>query len=112
MGAVLVQGQQPTGEIRLQVQDPSGAVVEAAVRLRSPAAGLERTFQTDTQGSLSLPGLPFGRYSVEISKNGFATSSVEINVQTPSPVSQTVTLALEQAAYAIYLNKVKRMLRA
>ena len=101
MGAVLVQGQQPTGEIRLQVQDPSGAVVEAAVRLRSPAAGLERTFQTDTQGSLSLPGLPFGRYSVEISKNGFATSSVEINVQTPSPVSQTVTLALEQAASRI-----------
>ncbi len=41
---------QQTGEIRLQVKDPSGAVVAASGTLRNQGGGLNRIFQTDAQG--------------------------------------------------------------
>ena len=52
-------GQVNTGEIRLQVKDPSGAALRASGRVTGP--GTNRTFQTDAQGAFSLSGLAFGR---------------------------------------------------
>jgi outer membrane receptor protein involved in Fe transport len=99
--ALALQAQQPTGEIRVQVKDPSGAAVAASGRLRNPVAGIDRTFQTDAQGLFSFPALPYGRFSLEVSKAGFATLSVQIDVQSATPVSRTVTFALAQAASKI-----------
>jgi outer membrane receptor protein involved in Fe transport len=96
-----LQAQQPMGEIRIQVRDPSGAAVAASGRLRNPAAGVDRTFKTDAQGLYSFPGLPYGRYSLEVSKGGFANLSVQIDVHSATPVARTVTFALAQAASKI-----------
>jgi outer membrane receptor protein involved in Fe transport len=95
--AGVLQAQKPTGEIRLEVRDPSGAAVEALGRLRNLAGGVERTFQTDRQGMYKFPGLPYGRYRLEISKGGFATLVVRIDVRSSTPVSRTVTMALAHA---------------
>src|SRR6202050_2105702 len=92
--AVALQAQQRTGEIRLEIKDPSGAAVVASGTLRNLAGGAERTFQTDTQGAYRLAGLPFGHYRLEISKTGFATLVVPIDVQSSTPVLRTVTMAL------------------
>src|SRR6202050_4726249 len=92
--AVALQAQQRTGEIRLEIKDPSGAAVVASGTLRNLAGGAERTFQTDTQGAYRLPDLPYGRYRLEISKTGFATLVVPIDVQSSTPVLRTVTMAL------------------
>ena len=55
---------QSTGEIRLQVYDPSGAALQASGRIAGP--GANRTFQTDARGAYSLDGLTFGRYRLDI----------------------------------------------
>jgi outer membrane receptor protein involved in Fe transport len=94
----MLHAQQPTGEIRLQVQDQSGAVVAASGTLRNQRGKLNQSFQTDTQGEYNFASLPYGRYRLEVSKDGFATQSAVIEVQSATPVARTVTLALASQA--------------
>src|SRR5271163_3299722 len=79
--ALTLLGQGREGEIRLQVKDPSGAAMQASGKLESLSGGAQRSFQTDAQGVFSLGNLPFGRYRLEVSKSGFATQSVVIDVR-------------------------------
>jgi outer membrane receptor protein involved in Fe transport len=87
-------GQAATGQIHVEVKDPSGAAMEASGKLDSLAPGVARSFQTDAQGRFTFEGLPYGRYRLEISKAGFATQSAVIDVESGTPVSRTVTMAL------------------
>jgi outer membrane receptor protein involved in Fe transport len=84
---------QGAGELRLQVNDPSGAGVAADGTLKSGSAPL-RSFQTDDQGAYAATGLAAGRYAVEISKSGFANQTLNVNVTAGAPVSRTITLAI------------------
>ncbi len=84
--------QRPAGEIQLEVKDPSGSAMSAAGKLQGPI--VSRSFQTGAQGLSALSGLPFGTYKLEISKKGFATQLLSIEVQSAVPVSRIVTLAL------------------
>jgi hypothetical protein len=95
------QAQPPAGEIRLEIKDPSGAAMEAAGRLQSLAAGVDRNFQTDARGAYAFQKLPYGRYRLEVSKSGFATQSMLIDVLSGTPVSRTVTMALAAQASLI-----------
>jgi hypothetical protein len=101
-GAVLLslalQGQRPGGEIRLEVKDPSGAAMEASGKIRNLANGTDRSFQTDAQGVYTLRRLPHGRYRLELSRSGFASQSLLIDVQSDSPMVRTVTMALRPAS--------------
>jgi outer membrane receptor protein involved in Fe transport len=98
MAAILfplpIHGQTPTGQINLEVKDPSGAALEASGKLESLVPGVQRSFQTDAKGTYTLDSLAYGRYRLEVSKAGFATQSVLIDVQSGTPISRTVTLAL------------------
>ncbi len=96
-----LRAQQPTGEIRLSVKDPSANAMEASGRLQSLGAKVDRLFQTDPQGSYTFQDLPYGRYRLEVSRSGFATQSVLIDVRSPAPVSRTITLALAAQASRI-----------
>ncbi len=98
---VVLHGQRPAGEIRLEVRDLSGAAMEASGRLRNLAAGVERSFKTDAQGKYIFPNLGYGRYRLEVSRSGFATQSALIDVQSPAPLSRTVTMLLGIAASQI-----------
>ena len=89
-----IHGQTPTGQMNLEVKDPSGAALEAMGKLESLAPGVQRNFQTDAKGTYTLDSLPYGRYRLEVSKAGFATQSVLIDIQSATPISRTVTLAL------------------
>src|ERR1700723_1111880 len=80
-------GQAPQGEIRLQVKDPSGAPMQASGRLESTPGGVARDFQTDPQGNIVLGNLPFGQYRLQVSKSGFTTQTVAIDVQSATPVT-------------------------
>jgi outer membrane receptor protein involved in Fe transport len=94
IAALTLDGQSPEGEIRIQVKDPSGAAMEASGKLESAAPGGQRSFQTDAEGTVTFGNLSYGRYRLEISKAGFVTQSVQIDVQSATPVSRTVTMAL------------------
>ena len=96
--ALTLRAQNPDGEIRLQVKDPSGAAMQASGKLESLTPGTVRNFETDTLGKFTLGNLPYGRYRLELSKTGFATQSVLIDVKPAKSISRTVTLALESQA--------------
>ncbi len=72
------------GTILGTVTDPQGAVVAGAkVTVRNVNTGLERTTETSTDGSYSVPELPIGFYTVTISQSGFqtaVTTNVAVNV--------------------------------
>jgi outer membrane receptor protein involved in Fe transport len=84
--------QTANGAILLQVQDPSGAPIEASGKLNGP--GTHLTFHTDARGVYSFDHLPYGRFNLEISSPGFAPQSLPVDVPSGVSVSRTVTLAL------------------
>src|SRR5580658_3549600 len=90
----LLEAQPPAGEIRIEVKDPSGAAVTASGTLRNLAGGPERTFQTDTQGTYGVPDVPYGHYRLEVTKTGFASQTVSIDIQSGTPILRTIALTL------------------
>ncbi len=90
---------QNAGEIRLQVNDPSGAALQASGRVTGP--GTHRTFQTDAKGAFSLSGLPFGSYRLDISRTGFAAHTITVDVSSTAPISQQVTLHIQSASASV-----------
>ena len=99
-GAPIVRAQ-PAGEIRIQVKDPSGAAMRVTGTLESVSGGVIRSFQTHAQGRYAFPSLPLGRYRLQAARNGFATYTDFIDVQSSDPVSRTITMTLSSAAFKI-----------
>ncbi len=97
----LLAAQQPAGEIRLEVKDPSGAAVQATGTLQNATGGAARTFKTDAQGVYTAKDLAQGRYRLEISKTGFATQAIQVDVAPGTPVSRTVTLELSSETASV-----------
>jgi outer membrane receptor protein involved in Fe transport len=97
---ILLRGQTAAGQIRLEVKDASGAAMEASGKLESLASKTDLSFQTDAQGTYTFSNLSPGRYRLDVSKVGFATQSVLIDLQS-GPVSRTVTLPLATQAARI-----------
>src|SRR5262245_8688615 len=94
-------GQAKTGTIKIEVRDQFGNAMEAGGKLEGTGTGLERSFQTSAEGTYNFDMLPFGRYRLEVSKDGFATQSVLIDVQSEVAVSRVVTLAVGASAYRV-----------
>jgi outer membrane receptor protein involved in Fe transport len=94
--------QTPEGEIRIQVQDPSGATMQASGKLEGPVPGTERkavrSFQTDAQGTFTFGNLPYGRYQLQVLKPGFVTQSVNIDVRSATPISRSIQMVLSAQA--------------
>jgi outer membrane receptor protein involved in Fe transport len=90
---------QDSGEIRLQVKDPSGIALSASGRLIGP--GTNRVFHTNAEGTLSLIGLAPGQYRLEISRSGFALSVIAVNVSPGTPVSQEVSLLIQGTSTSV-----------
>ena len=66
---------QATAQIHGTVQDTSGATLPGAtVKATQAETGLARNTTSDVDGNYVLTNLPLGPYSVEISKEGFATA--------------------------------------
>jgi outer membrane receptor protein involved in Fe transport len=93
-----LEAQRPSGEIRIEVQDPSGTAMEAAGKLENISNGTDLSFQTDSQGKHIFSGIAFGRYQLRISRSGFAAQSLFIDVQSNTPVSRTIHMAIGAAA--------------
>ena len=95
----IVFGQQPYGEIRVVINDPSGAPVEASGILVHSETRAERRFQTNSRGSYTLDLLPFGHYQLDIAKPGFRPQSIAVDVQSPTLIVRTITLILAGGAF-------------
>jgi hypothetical protein len=79
---VFAQGGQ--GTVSGLVSDNSGSVLPGAqVKLTNQQTGIVRTLQTNAAGNYYIPAVPVGRYTVEISAQGFATyrkTDISVNV--------------------------------
>ena len=80
LGAATAQVQ--TGTITGTVLDPRGnAVPDAKVAVRDAHTGTEHKAASNQSGEFTIPGLPFGTYSVTVEAPGFAkweTTNVEV----------------------------------
>lgn len=89
-----VAAQYTTGRLDGTVTDSSGASVPLAkVKLTSLGTNATRETETGETGYFLFNGLPSGRYSLEVMKAGFRTTTVEAQVL----ISQTSTLNLSIA---------------
>ncbi len=57
-----------------------------------------RNFVTDAQGVYTLQGLPYGRYRLEMSRVGFTSPFLSIDIRSSTPALRVVTMALATAA--------------
>lgn len=74
----LSQTQITTGTIQGTVADANGAIVPGAnVEIKNLETNLSRTLTTDEGGRFVALALPPGKYSVTVSKTGFATAVAE-----------------------------------
>src|SRR5215216_5398787 len=75
--SVFAQSQSTTGTIQGTVVDTNGgAVAGANVEIKNLDTNLSRTQTTDEEGRFTALALPPGRYSVTVSKQGFATTEL------------------------------------
>ena len=91
-------GQSPSGGIRIEIKDPSGAVAPASGILKDLDTGASRSFRTDRRGSYTFSGLTPGHYQLQVSMAGFAAQSTDIEVESGVTVSRTITLELARTA--------------
>ena len=84
-----------------EVKDPSGAAMKASGELQGLNNGVSQAFQTDDQGKHTVGSLPYGRYRLEISRDGFATQSMLIEVQSAAPVLRSVAMVLSPQAATV-----------
>ncbi len=91
-----LQAQQTLGGITGTVVDPSGSAIPGvAVRATSEDTKLERTAQSNAQGTYALNDLPIGKYTVTFTLQGFSTERVPgILVQADRTVSLPGQLAV------------------
>ncbi len=97
----LLRAQSQTGEIRLSVKDSSGSGMQASGKAEHPASGVSRGFRTDSGGSYTLKGLPYGTYRLAVEATGFTTQTALVDVNSATAVEQTISLAVGAANYKV-----------
>jgi hypothetical protein len=86
--------QADAGELRITVRDPSGLSLQARAEVVSQANQYVRRFETDAQGQIVAKRLPFGLYTVTVSRSGFAPASQLIDVRSAIPMNLQIVLGI------------------
>jgi hypothetical protein len=102
--ALVAYSQRNAGDIRLQVVDASGSPVEADVRLTGHATDVNRTFVTNADGRYIARVLPFGPYRLEVSRAGFASETISVDIRSEHPLDLRVTLGVAQIETALVVR--------
>ena len=87
--------------INIQVTDSSGAALRARCAIAGLSSSVAISIPTDSQGVCTAHDLPFGRYRIEITRNGFANRSLQLNLDSTAPVQRTITLEVQGVATAV-----------
>ena len=93
--AGLAYGQANEGALHLVVTDATGHGLTAAVEIVSQSNQYARSLSTNPGGALDLAGLPFGLYSLNLHRDGFASvhSSIEIHSSIPTQLAVQMKVA-------------------
>lgn len=99
-GTVLAQ----TGSIGITVTDTAGEGLVASVRLISLATGAEERFTTGVTGDLSIPGLPSGRYRIEVERQGFSRQTMIVDLRPGAKVEERIVLRVGTLAFDVVVT--------
>ncbi len=104
-GAAFGQGS-TTGSVAGNVVDASGAAVQGAqILLVGESSGLQYKTQSSTAGVYRIPGVQPGRYTLQVSSQGFATSSEKgVLVELNRTSSRDITLGVGQQSVEVSVN--------
>ena len=97
-------GQSDLGELRLAVLDPSGAALAVQIDLTGEASGVHRQLRTDSHGRLDLPRLPFGRYSLRATRDGFDPETAVLEIHSGLPTKLQLTLHIHGPSASVQVG--------
>src|SRR5437667_11707630 len=98
--------QRISGELRLQVTDPAGGGMRAVGAVVGQATGVERMFETDENGRVTLRGLPLGRYEVVIGSEGFSKKTELLEIDSQLPLEHVVRLEISPLTTTVEVQAV------
>src|SRR5438067_5350927 len=96
--------QSERGQLRVQVQDSTGAAVPAAIALISDVNHIERTGVANNSGEFTSHNLPFGIYRLTVSHSGFAAADRLIEIHSEPVMSVAITLGVAPVTSAVVVN--------
>src|SRR5213592_3430831 len=105
-GASVAFPQRISGELRLQVTDPVGGGIRAVGAVVGQATGVERMFETDENGRVTLRGLPLGRYEVVIGSEGFSKKTELLEIDSQLPLEHVVRLEISPLTTTVEVQAV------
>ncbi|MGC9951109.1 MAG: TonB-dependent receptor [Bryobacteraceae bacterium] len=94
LAAIVVFAQAAIGELRITVKDPSGLPLQCRAEVVSQANQYVRSFDTNAEGQVVARRLPFGLYTIKVSRSGFAPASQLIDIRSAIPMDLTVVLGI------------------
>ncbi|MGC1869381.1 MAG: TonB-dependent receptor [Acidobacteriaceae bacterium] len=83
-----------TGELRVVVTDPAGPAAHVPVTVSSEGTHYHNTLITNASGIIDCKELPFGMYSVQVDRLGFAPASIRADIHSAIPVKRSLHLDL------------------
>jgi hypothetical protein len=91
-----------SGSINGSVVDPTGAVVpNAAVEIRNPVSGLDRSTTTDNAGRFGFTNVPFNPYHLTVTAQGFSSYVQDVEPRSAVPVSVVITLKVSGSVTSV-----------
>jgi len=87
--------QTPSGVLRGQVTDPSGAAITGASVVMTPATAAPVVVQTNAQGMYEFKSLPAGKYTLTVVAQGFTLYENDSIVIADQPLRLNVTMSIE-----------------
>ena len=109
-GASLTLAQRISGELRLQVTDPTGSGIQATATIVGQATGVDRTFETDEAGHFTVRGLPLGKYELTLRTEGFLSKAELIEITSQLPLEHRVSLEITPLTTTIDVKDVDTLL--
>lgn len=85
----------PSGALRGQVTDPSGAAIPGATVVMTPENGKPISVQSNAQGFYEFKSLPAGKYSLTVAAPGFSLYQNDNVVVADQPLKLNVAMAIE-----------------
>ncbi len=83
-----------TGELRVIVTDAAGPAAHVAVTVSSEGTHYRNTLTTNSSGAIDCKELPFGMYSAQVDRPGFAPASISADIHSAIPVQRSLHLGL------------------
>jgi len=100
-----LQAQNPNGALRGEVQDATGArIAGARVALQAAASSVSRMATANGQGEFRIEGLIPGSYRVQVTANGFAQATADVEVAVSIVRDISVTLKVEGRREGVHVQ--------